>query len=95
MSHDWQASAERLATAMLGGEPDRVPLAFLASEDIASRISGLTVREMLTSPKKLADVSIETCEVLGADSATVVANPYCGPYEGLAFAIANGMADEP
>ena len=94
MNHDWKASAERLAITMLGGEPDRVPLTFLASEDIASRISGLTVREMLASPEKLAAVSIETCEVLGADSASVVVTPYCGPYEGLAFAKANGMAEE-
>jgi uroporphyrinogen decarboxylase len=94
VNHDWQASVERLAATMLGGKPDRVPLTFLASEDIASRISGLTVREMLTSPEKLADISIETCEVLGSDSASVVVTPYCGPYEGLAFARANGMADE-
>jgi uroporphyrinogen-III decarboxylase len=94
VKHDWGASVERLATTMLGGVPDRVPLTFLASEDIAARISGLTVREMMRSPEKLAEISIETCEVLGADAASVVVTPYCGPYEGLAFAKANGMADE-
>jgi uroporphyrinogen decarboxylase len=83
-----------MSAAMLGEKPDRVPLTFLASEDIAARISGLTIREMLTSPEKLAEISIETCEVLGADAATVVLAPYCGPYEGLAFAKANGMAEE-
>jgi uroporphyrinogen-III decarboxylase len=93
MKHDWRASAERLVTTFLGGTPDRVPLTFLASEDIAARISGLTIREMLTSSKKLAEVSIQVCEVLGGDSASVVVNPYCGPYEGLAFAAANGKAE--
>ena len=92
MKHDWGASLERLTTTMLGGTPDRVPLGFLASEDIASRISGLSIREMIASPQKLADVSIDVCEVLGGDTASVVANPYCGPYEGLAFAVANGSA---
>jgi uroporphyrinogen decarboxylase len=94
VSYDWRASVERLALTMMGEQPDRVPLTFLASEDIATRISGLTVREMLRSPEKLADISIETCEVLGADAASVVVTPYCGPYEGLAFAKANGMGDE-
>ena len=93
MKHDWQASVARLAATFLGGTPDRVPLGFLASEDIAARISGLSIREMLASPKILADVSIQVCEVLGGDTASVVANPYCGPYEGLAFAKANGRED--
>jgi uroporphyrinogen-III decarboxylase len=93
MKHDWRASAERLLATVRGGTPDRVPLTFLASEDIAARISGLTVREMLTSSKKLAEVSVQVCEVLGGDSASVVVTPYCGPYEGLAFAKANGRAD--
>ena len=94
MSYDWRASVERLALTMMGEQPDRVPLTFLASEDIATRISGLTVREMLRSPEKLAYISIETFEVLGADAASVVVTPYCGPYEGLAFAKANGLGDE-
>lgn len=93
MKRDWQASAERIIATFLGETPDRVPLMFIASEDIAARVSGLTVREMLTSPKKLADVSIQVCEVLGGDNASVVVTPYCGPYEGLAFAKANGKAD--
>ncbi|MCP5071307.1 MAG: hypothetical protein GY946_32505, partial [bacterium] len=94
MKHDWRASVERMALTMAGEQPDRVPLTFLASEDIGSRISGLTVREMMSSPEKLADISIDTCEILGADVASVVANPYCGPWEGLAFAKANGLGDQ-
>ena len=94
MKHDWGASIGAAGDhAMMGGTPDRVPLGFLASEDIAARISGLSIREMLASPQKLADVSIEVCEVLGGDTASVVANPYCGPYEGLAFAAANGKPE--
>jgi len=94
MKHDWQASSERMVTTMLGGTPDRVPLTFLATEDIAARISGLTVREMLMSPKQLAEVSIQVNEVLGGDTCNLVITPYCGPYEGLAFAQANGKADQ-
>jgi uroporphyrinogen-III decarboxylase len=93
MKHDWKASAERVAATFLGQTPDRVPVTFIASEDIAARISGLTIREMLTSSKKLAEVSIGVCEVLGGDSVSVVVTPYCGPYEGLAFAKANGRED--
>jgi len=94
MKHDWQASTERVLTTMLGGTPDRVPLTFLATEDIAARISGLTVREMLMSPRQLAEVSIQVNEVLGSDICNLVTTPYCGPYEGLAFAKANGKADQ-
>lgn len=90
MKHDWKASAERVRATIMGETPDRVPVTFLAAEDIAARISGLTVREMLTSSKKLADVSRQVYEVLGADNLGVVMTPYCGPYEGIAFARANG-----
>jgi len=93
MKHDWLASTERILTTALGGTPDRVPLTFLATEDIAARISGLTVREMLISPEQLANVSIQVNEVLGNDLCSLVITPYCGPYEGLAFAKANGKAD--
>ncbi|MFQ5902935.1 MAG: hypothetical protein ACE5JO_04525, partial [Candidatus Binatia bacterium] len=47
----------------------------------------------LASSIKLAEVSIQVSEVLGGDSVSVVVTPYCGPYEGLAFARANGKAD--
>lgn len=94
MKHDWQASAERLAATFLGETPDRVPLVFIASEDLAARISGLTIRELLASPQTLADASIQVNEVLGCDAAPVVLNAYCGPYEGLAFAQANGKGDQ-
>ena len=93
MKQDWQASAERVTATFLGQMADRIPVTFIASEDIAARISGLTIREMLASSKKLAEVSIGVCEVLGGDSVSVVVTPYCGPYEGLAFAKANGRED--
>jgi uroporphyrinogen-III decarboxylase len=93
MKHDWKASAERVLTTVMGGTPDRVPLSFLASEDIAARISGLTIRDMLADPKKLAEVTIQVNEILGSDMPTIVTNSYCGPYEGLAFAKANGKTD--
>lgn len=93
MKHDWKASRERIIATVSGGIPDRVPVTFLASEDIAARISGLTIRDMLTSSKKLAEVSVQVYEILGADNVGIVATPYCGPYEGLAFAKANNKED--
>lgn len=93
MKHDWKASAERIAATLMGETPDRVPLTYLATEDIAARISGLTIREMLSSAQKLAEVSLQVSEVLGGDNVSIVVTPYCGPYEGLAFAKANGKAD--
>lgn len=94
MKYDWVASSERMVTTMLGGTPDRIPVSFIATEDIAARISGLTIREMLMSPERLAEVSIQVNEVLGNDSCPLVITPYCGPYEGLAFARANGKEDQ-
>ncbi len=94
MKHDWKASQERMAAVYAGETPDRVPLSILTGESIAARITGLTVREMLSSPKKLAEASLTTSEVLGADGLGPAIPPYAGPMEALAFAKANGKADK-
>ena len=44
-------------------------------------------------PRKLAEVSIEVCEVLGADNRLTGHHTLLRSYEGLAFASANGKAD--
>lgn len=94
MKHDWKASNERMAAVFAGETPDRVPLAILSGESTAARITGLTVREMLSSPKKLAEASLTTYEVLGSDNLDTVVPPYAGPVEALAFAKVNGKADK-
>jgi uroporphyrinogen decarboxylase len=90
MKHDWKASKERMAAVYAGETPDRVPLAILSGESTAARITGLTVREMLSSPKKLAESSLTTYEVLGTDNLDTVVPPYAGPFEALAYAKVNG-----
>jgi len=93
MARDYQACLERFTTMALGMTPDRVPLFFLTSEDVAARVTGLTIREMMTSPEVLAEKTIMVNDFLGGDGMALVVNPYCGPLEGLAFAKANGRED--
>ena len=92
MKHDWKASIERMAAVNAGETPDRVPFAILNGEALGARISGLTVKEMMMSPKKLAEVSIQVSEFLGHDLVSTVLIPYAGPWEALAFAKVNGKA---
>jgi len=70
-----------------------IHLVFLASEDVAARVTGLTIREMMASPEVLAEKTILVNDFLGGDGMPLVANPYCGPFEGLAYAKANGRND--
>ncbi|MCX5852764.1 MAG: hypothetical protein NT072_12055 [Deltaproteobacteria bacterium] len=93
MARDYQACLERFFITIMGGTPDRVPLVFLTSEDVAARVTGLTIREMMASPEVLAEKTILVNDFLGGDGMALVANPYCGPFEGLAYARANGRND--
>jgi uroporphyrinogen-III decarboxylase len=93
VTHNYTASFKRFATVIWGGIPDRVPVFFLASEDVAARVSGLTIREMISSPEILAEKTIMVNNFLGGDGMVLVVNPYCGPFEGLAWANANGRKD--
>lgn len=95
MKYDWKPAAERVAATFAGETPDRVPFATVAHEDIAARISGLTIREMLMNPKRLAEVTIQINEFLGNDMIMSSAVPaYAGPLEGFAYARANGKVDK-
>ena len=94
MARDWTASIERLNASFGGETPDRVPCMLFIEESAGSRISGLTVREMLSSSKKLAAVSLDVYEYLGADNLWLLTGPYLGPNEGVAIARANGKADK-
>ncbi len=94
MKHDWAASNERMRAVFTGEASDRIPFAILSGESTGARITGLTVKEMLSSPKKLAEASLTTYEVLGTDNLDTVVPPYAGPIEALGFAKANGKADK-
>ena len=94
MKHDWKAAGERMEALFKGETPDRVPFMLLACEATGARVTGLTLREMLSSPKRLADASIMTYEFFGTDNVDTVTPPYAGPFEGLAFAKVNGKADQ-
>jgi uroporphyrinogen-III decarboxylase len=93
MKHDWKASAERVNASYAGETPDRVPCMLFLDESAGSRISGLTVREMLASPKRLAAASLDVYEYLGMDNLWLLTGPYLGPFEGLAWAKSNGKGD--
>ena len=80
MARDYEACIERSAMTALGAKPDRVPLAFLTSEDVAARVSGLTIREMMSTPEVLAEKTILVNDFLGGDSMSLVVNPYCGAF---------------
>jgi len=89
MKRDYNKCRERLENTMLGITPDRVPLVYLTSEDISARVSGLTIRELASSPELLAEKTIKVNDFLGGDGMATAINVYCGPFEGLAYAKAN------
>ncbi len=89
MVHDWKASFKRFQDALMGSKRiDKVPLFALALEQMITRIVGITVRTLLSSPKVYANAVIMANEFLHTD---VVALPTCysGPAEGVAFAETN------
>lgn len=91
MGRDYDASQARLVATYSGLKPDRVPVIFISSEDISARVTGLTIREMMASPELLAEKSILVNDFLGGDGMNIVTNPYCGPFEGLAYARVNDV----
>jgi uroporphyrinogen-III decarboxylase len=48
---------------------------------------------MMASPEVLAEKTIMVNDFLGGDGMALVVNPYCGPFEGLAFARVNNRED--
>jgi uroporphyrinogen-III decarboxylase len=94
MKHDWKASRERFLAALSGETPDRVPFMLWAFESMGPRISGLTLRESITSPQKLAEISIRVYEFLRTDLVVPITLPYPGPFDAVAFAKVNGKADK-
>jgi len=93
MKRDYKKCLERMENTILGNIPDRVPLIYLTSEDISARVSGLTIRELLSSPETLAENTIMINDYLGGDGMATAVNVYCGPLEGLAYAKVNDRKD--
>ena len=93
MPYNWEASKRRMRAALSGSlEIDRVPFFPLACEEIICRISGKTLRELLSSHKAYANAAILTYEFLKADTLSIP-TAYAGPAEALAFAEVNNKKD--
>lgn len=92
MPHDWKASLNRFINTLFGEKADRVPYFALVLEQMITRISGLNVRTLYSSPKTYANACIMAHEFFHTDS---IALPSCvpSPIEGIAFAEANNKPD--
>ncbi len=93
MPHDWVASALRLFKATSGAKTiDKVPFFALICEQALCRTAGITVKELLSSPKIYANAAITAAEFFKSD-VVYVPTIYAGPGEALAFAEANDKLD--
>jgi uroporphyrinogen-III decarboxylase len=92
LTHDWKASFNRFANTLFGGKVDRVPFFALVLEQMMTRVAGVNVRTLYSSPKIFANACIMAHEFFHVDS---IALPSCvpSPIEGLAFAEANNKLD--
>jgi uroporphyrinogen-III decarboxylase len=92
MAHDWKASLNRFLNTLFGAKADKVPLFALVLEQMVTRIAGINVRTLFSSPKIYANASIMAHEFLNVDTIalpTVVPSPI----EGVAFAETNNRLD--
>jgi len=92
MPHDWKASSKRFTNTLMGIKTDRVPFFALVLEQMITRVAGINVRTLYSSPKTYANASIMAHEFFNVDA---IALPTCvpSPIEGLAFAEANNKPD--
>jgi len=89
MPRNWKESNKRFLNTMLGiPGVDRVPYCANIGEQMLTRISGMTLREILSNPKTYANVIMSTTQFLKSDS-VYVPTSYGGPYEAVAFAETN------
>lgn len=94
MPHDWIKSATRMISMLSGitRKVDKVPLFAIIDEQLATRITGITAREMLSAPKTYANSIRISAEFVKADSLQLP-TAYAGPSEAYAFAEANNKMD--
>ncbi len=95
MPYDWVKSADRIIKALSGRTRtlDQVPFFPINDEQIITRVHGLTVKELYSSPKLFANAIVSTAEFIKTD-VIVVPTAYAGPAEALAFAEANNKTDK-
>ena len=93
MTKNWAPSVNRFLRTLSGSKRvDRVPYFPLIAEEMVTRISGKTLKELISSPELYAKAAIMSCEFLQADF-VFISTTYAGPSEALAFAEVNGKAD--
>lgn len=93
MKDRWLASSQRMQKALRGSKRlDKVPYFPLVCEEMMTRVSGKTLKELINSPKTYANASINTHEFLQADT-VLIPTAYAGPAEAYAFAEVNDKLD--
>lgn len=94
MPHDWVKSADRVLKTLSGRtrKLDRVPFFPIIDEQFITRVMGITVKELVSSPETYANAIIKTAEFLKSDGIDVP-SAYAGPSEAHAFASANNRMD--
>ncbi len=87
--HDWKASLNRVFNAVSGSKRlDKVPYFALIDEQMLTRINGINVRTLFSSPKVYAKAALVANEFLNTDF-IFLPTVYAGPVEAVAFAEAN------
>lgn len=93
MVYDWKASLDRAFKAFMGSKRiDRVPYFALLDEQSITRINGINVRTLFSSPKIYAKAAKIANEFIHTDI-LYLPTAYAGPVEALAFAEANEVKD--
>ncbi|NVM28538.1 MAG: hypothetical protein HWN65_06820 [Candidatus Helarchaeota archaeon] len=91
--HDWKASFNRVLRAINGSKRiDKVPYFALIDEQMLTRINGINVRTLFSSPEIYAKSALIANEFLNTD---IIALPtvYAGPVEAVAFAKTNNKTN--
>ncbi len=93
MPHDWMASANRLIQTFAGSKKvDKVPYFPIVDEQMITRVMGITVKELYSSPKRYANALIATNLFFRSDIFPIP-TAYAGPAEAHAFAEKNDRLD--
>lgn len=87
--HDWKASLNRVLRVLSGSKRvDRVPYFALIDEQMLTRINGINVKTLFSSPEIYAKAALIADEFLKTDISHLP-TVYAGPAEALAFAEVN------
>ena len=87
--HDWKASLDRVLRTLSGSRRiDKVPYFAIIDEQMITRINGINVRTLFSSPKIYAKAALIANEFLNTDF-IFLPTVYAGPVEAVAFAEVN------